>query len=180
MSETPRSWAYTSNQLRNNLSTLVPCANPVFSSICLFEYFQVTRTTKFPFSCRMQTLQNNWLEMGLHPCNVESPGKSRCFQHAAQQRPWPPCGVPDVCTGSSGRRCWSWTQSTAIFCVSFISLLTLSLAFTSPNRVCGYNPFYLNERRHLAPRSFLLTGFEEGTSCYKLSLTFTVCRRDSL
>lgn len=105
VSETPRSWAYTSNQLCNNLSTLVPWANPVFSSICLFEYFQVTRTIKFPFSCRMQTLQNNWLEMSLHPCNMESPRKSRCFPHAAQQRPWPSCGVPDVCTGSRGRRC---------------------------------------------------------------------------
>lgn len=125
-------------QPSNNLSTLVPWANPVFSSICLFEYFQVTRTTKFPFSCRMQTLQNNWLEMSLHPCNVESPGKSRCFQHAAQQRPWLSCGVPDVCTGSSGRRCWSWTQTTAIFYVSFMSLLTLSSALMSPNRVWGY------------------------------------------
>lgn len=137
-------------------------------------------TTRFPFSCRIYILHNNWLEMSLHPCNMESTGKSRCFHHVAKQT----MALLQCHTdGRTGRR----RQQQAVLdlvsvysCVSFISLLTLSWTFISPHRVWEYNLFYLSERRHLAHRCFLLTGFEEGTCCCKLSLTFTVYRRDSL
>lgn len=108
------------------------------------------------------------------------PGSQDAFRMLHSRDHGPPVECQMSAQAAVAGGVWSWTQSTAIFCVSFISLLTLSSAFTSPNRVFGYNLFYLSERRNLAPRSFLLTGFEEGTSCYKLSLTFTVYRRDSL
>lgn len=183
VSETQRNRAYTGNQPGKTLSGLVPWVNPTFSSVCClntFKWLQVP-TTKFPFSCRIYIL-HNWLEMSLHPCNTESPGRSRCFHHAVEQTMallWSATRTDAQGAGGSGRRCWTWSQSTAV-CVSFISLPTLSWTFTSPHRVWEYNLFYLSERRHLAHRRFLLTGLEEGTCCCQLSLTFTVYRRDSL
>lgn len=95
----------------------------------------MTTTTEFPLSCRM--IFQNWLEMCLHPCDVD--WKSRCFQHAAQQRPQP-CAECQLCHRQQRQggvvvvSVYSY-----IFCASFISLLTLSSTFTSPNRIWEHN-----------------------------------------
>lgn len=97
-SKTPRNRAYTSNQLLTIFWHFLP-----FACLSIFtKGLHMMTTTEFPFSCRM--IFRNWLEMCLHPCDVESTGSQDAF-HMLHSRGHSLCGVPAVPRAAAAGHC---------------------------------------------------------------------------
>lgn len=101
-------------------------------SICLWVFS--------PSDCTWRRQQNFLLAVGGSCIHVMwNPGKSRGFQHAALRDQSPSAEWQLCAQAAAAGRCGRRLVYSYIFCASFISLLTLSSTFMSPNRIWEHN-----------------------------------------